>query len=130
MRAPADMTRARAFDWIGNKHWIPALAGAQWIGEDLDRVLEKLERGGEVTLDYRGAVPEAPQLLLARSDDDVMSLKSVTGTLDDPGNTRCTWPPSDLPDRLTRIRFDIMRVLVQRRGRSGVVPIPPQAPVE
>ncbi len=130
MRAPADMTRARAFDWIGKSHWIPALAGSQWIGEDLDRVLETLERGGEVTLDYRGAVPEAPEFLLARSNDDLISLESLIGTLDGPGNTRRTWPPSDRPDRLAQVRFDIMSVLVKRRGRSGVVPIPPQAPVE
>jgi len=124
------MTRAQAFDWIGNSHWIPALAGSQWIGEDLDRVLEKLERGGEVTLDYRGALPEAPEFLLARSDDDVISVKFLNGTPGERTKTRRTWPPSDHPDRLASIRFDIMSVLVHRRGRSGVVPIPPQAPVE
>lgn len=118
------MTRARAFDWLGKDHPIPAMVGTEWLCADLDRGLASLQRGGKVTLDYRGAVAEGPELLLARSTDDVFSVQSLIEPIDDQGNIRA-WSGSDLPGRLVRIRFDLMRLLIERRGAAAVVLIPP-----
>ena len=118
------MTRARAFDWLGKDHLIPAMVGTRVAlrRPSTGNWLVSSEEAGH--LDYRGAVAEGPELLLARSTDDVFSVQSLIEPIDDQGNIRA-WSGSDLPGRLVRIRFDLMRLLIERRGAAAVVLIPP-----
>jgi hypothetical protein len=120
-----DMTRARAYRWLGEKHWIPGIHGANWLGGDLRVALSGLDLGEELELDYRGDTPGAPQIAVRRSVDDVFTAQGPGGWLDVEGFTRWTWPPNDHADRLEQMAFALLSFLKERHGARGVVLVPP-----
>lgn len=119
------MTRARAYRWLGEKHWIPGLHGANWLGGDIRVALNGLGLGEELELDYRGGNPDAPRIAIRRSVDDVFTAQGPDGWLDVEGSTRWTWPASEQPDRLEQIAFALLSFLRERRGARAVVLVPP-----
>jgi len=122
----AKNTRASAYRWIGEKHWIPGIHGANWLGGDLELVLDALEPGDEVELDYRGSVADAPRIMLHRSLDGTIIAQGPDGWRDAPGRTRWSWPPSEQPaDRRERIVYELLSFLRERRGAGGLIIIPP-----
>lgn len=117
----SELTRARAYDWVGVPHITAIKAGVHWLRTDLANELENLKPGHETTLDYRGEVGDAPLLVLGRSSDDVISVRSLNGTVDAEGNTQRAWPSSKLPNRDEWIVFDLMQLLLYRRGDIRVI---------
>lgn len=145
-----DMTRMRAYEWLGKNHWIPALHAANWLGGDLEIALASLSLGEELELDYGGQTPDAPRIAIRRSVDDVFTVQGPDGWLDVGGDAQWTWPRNDdagtkeldtgqahtgqadtghadteQSDRLEQIEFAVMAFLRERRGAAGVVLIEP-----
>jgi len=125
-RICADQTRAGAYRWIGERHWIPGIHGANWLGDDLRLTLERLALGEEVELDYRGSVDGAPRIALHRSPDDVISAQGPDGWLEAVGRTRWTWQPGvDPVERIERIAFTLLSYIKGLRGAPGVILVEP-----
>lgn len=120
-----DMTRARAYRWLGENHWIPGLHGANWLGGDIRVALNGLDLGEELELDYRGDNPGAPRIAVRRSVDDVFTAQGPDGWRDVEGSTQWSWPPSEQPDRLEQIAFALLSFLRERRRARAVVLVPP-----
>jgi|GEM_PF-2913713 len=119
------MTRARAYRWLGENHWIPGLHGAHWLRGDLRTAVSGIGLGEEIEFDYRGEHADAPRIAVYRSVDDVFTAQGPDGWLDVPGHVRWTWPASGQADRLDEIVFSFMSFLKARRGAAGVILVGP-----
>ena len=122
-----ELTRGRAFDYVGKLHWIPANMGVRWLSRDLNRELAGLERGKVATLDYRGMVDGAPLWQLERSAGGVITLRSLDGELDFYGSIQGAWAPSPLADRDAMIAHDILGLLLRCRRATRVILVPPSS---
>ncbi|MBX3077960.1 MAG: hypothetical protein KF692_01840 [Cryobacterium sp.] len=120
------MTRARAYRWLGENHWIPGIHGSSWLGGDLRNALSELDLGAELELDYRGQTPDAPRIAVRRSENDVLTAQGPDGWLNIPGHVQWAWPPSEQADRLEQIAFTLLSFLKERRGAPHVVLIAPR----
>ncbi|MCC6856261.1 MAG: hypothetical protein IT189_09400 [Microbacteriaceae bacterium] len=125
-----ELTRSRAYDYLGKPHFIPMKLGASWLKADLVSTRDVLPLGGTTTLDYRGDLADAPHFTLSRTPADLVVLRSRTGPMDAAGNHHWNWPPSALPDCTERIAHDILGAILERRDAPWVVLVPPRwAPV-
>ena len=120
-----DMTRARAYDWLGRNHWIPALHAVNWLHGDLRIALGGLGLGEEMELDYRGGYVDAPKIAVHRSVDDVFTAQGPEGWLKANGHVEWTWPIGGRADRHDEIVFSLMSFLRERRRAAGVILIEP-----
>lgn len=121
-----ELTRARAYDYLGKNHFIPMTLGASWLSADLVSTLTALHLGSTTTLDYRGDLADAPHFALSRTPADLVVLRSHTGPMDAAGNHHWTWPPSALPDRTEWIAHDILGAILARRKAPWVVLVLPE----
>ncbi len=119
------LTRAEAYRWLGENHWIPARHGVNWIAEDLERTIGSLRPGEELEVDYRGEVADAPTIAIRRSANGAFSAKGPGGWLDTTGHTSWTWQPSDGADALAQIRYDLLSFIRDCRGAERVILIQP-----
>jgi hypothetical protein len=120
-----DLTRARAYRWLGENHWIPARHGVNWIAEDLRREIGDLRVGEELEFDYRGEVADAPMIAIRRSADGVYSAQGPAGWLDTTSHASWTWQPNDDPDPLAQLTYDLLSFIRDCRGAQSVILIQP-----
>jgi hypothetical protein len=118
-------TRSKAYRWLGENHWIPALHGANWLGQDLIRQLGRLEPGAELEFDYTGETPGAPQLLIRRSTDGVITASTAHAQSASPAQRRWVWTLDDRHS-VTAIAMELLSHLRTCRGADRVILVPPE----
>lgn len=120
-------TRASAYRWLGEPHWIPGIHGANWLGDDIRLTANALALGETIVLDYRGQVEGAPQVTLRRSAGDVIVAQAPDGGADSSGADHWSWEPTPDPvERLDWIAYTLVGYLKELRGARGVILIEPQ----